>query len=310
MLGAFAPHHIELAVRAEAAFRNGALSGGPVTPKGKARSALNATCHGLCSRTVVLGAGENVAKFAVLRAALLARWQPVDTSVALLVEERVFAAWRQVRLRAVEDAVLARAEAGEAPSPALPSLITLIRYRGRIERDARAAAEQLAALRGGRKDVADPSRLRRAAERIEQAQAMLAAAGSSTAIDTNEPSPPDCTNEFGFGTHGPDEAERTNDSPPCMNEPRYPVPPLAVARAEALAAAANRHERRRLAALARRGLRNAARGWRPRHGSGPHRYRRGPSLSANTAQASSASAAAPGSPAAAPSSPTVPGGHS
>ena len=64
----------------------------------------------------------------------------MDAAEAHLVEELVFAAWRQVRLRAVEDAVLARAERGEPPSPNLPSLATLMRYRGRIERDGRQGA--------------------------------------------------------------------------------------------------------------------------------------------------------------------------
>ena len=100
---------------------------------------MNATRHGLCARTMVPGEGEDGGELAALRAALLARWQPVDAAEAHLVEELVFAAWRQVRLRAVEDAVLARAERGEVPSPALPSLATLMRYRGRIERDGRAA---------------------------------------------------------------------------------------------------------------------------------------------------------------------------
>ena len=126
--------------KAEIARANGALSNGPVSAEGKARSALNATRHGLCARTMVLGEGEDAGELAALRAALLARWQPVDAAEAHLVEELVFAAWRQVRLRAVEDAVLARAERGEVPSPALPSLATLMRYRGRIERDGRQAS--------------------------------------------------------------------------------------------------------------------------------------------------------------------------
>ena len=109
--------HTDFVARAETSRRNGALFCGPVTPEGKARSAINATRHGLCARTMVLGEGEDGGELAALRAALLGRWQPVDAAEAHLVEELVFAAWRQVRLRAVEDAVLARAERGEMPSP-------------------------------------------------------------------------------------------------------------------------------------------------------------------------------------------------
>src|SRR5262245_28752395 len=101
----------QLALRAEIARRNGALSRGPATLEGKALSAMNAIRHGLCGRSMPEGADGQ--KLADLRAALLARWQPADAAEAHLVEELVFAAWRQVRLRTVEDAVLARAERGE-----------------------------------------------------------------------------------------------------------------------------------------------------------------------------------------------------
>jgi hypothetical protein len=103
--------------KAESARRNGALARGPVTPEGKARSAMNATRHGLCARTMVSGDEGEVGELAALRAALLARWQPMGAAEAHLVEELVFAAWRQVRLRAVEDAVVARAERGRCYRP-------------------------------------------------------------------------------------------------------------------------------------------------------------------------------------------------
>ena len=244
------------ASKAEIARANGALSHGPVSAEGKARSALNAARHGLCARTMVLGEGEDGGELAGLRAALLRRWQPVDAAEAHLVEELVFAAWRQVRLRAVEDAVLARAERGEPPSPALPSLATLMRYRGRIERDGRQAVEQLAALRRGRKELADPMRLRWLAERLERAQAIVEACAPAT---SEAPMTATRTDDSGIGTNEPTDQDCTNKSPPGMNEPRYAVPPLRVARAEgASAQRLNRHERRRLAALGRCGLPAAA----------------------------------------------------
>ena len=250
------PQWEQHASKAEIARANGALSNGPISAEGKARSALNATRHGLCARTMVLGEAEDGGELAALRAALLGRWQPVDAAEAHLVEELVFAAWRQVRLRAVEDAVLARAERGEAPSPALPSLATLLRYRGRIERDGRQAVEQLAALRRGRKDLADPMRLRWLAERLEQAQAIAAACAPATGESSMiEPD----TDDSDIGTNEPTDQDCTNELPPGMNEPRYDVAPLAVARAEGVSAPRlNRHERRRLAALGRRELPTAA----------------------------------------------------
>ena len=168
-------------------------------------------------------------ELADLRAALLARWRPADAAEAHLVEELVFAAWRQMRLRAVEDAVLARAERGEEPGPGLPSLATLIRYRARIDRDVDRAMDALIELRRRRAKIADPLRLRWLAERIEQAQAIAAAFppdAPTAEVGTNEPTPTavepaskDCTNEFDIGTNEPNPANCTNELPPGMNEP-------------------------------------------------------------------------------------------
>ena len=221
--------------RAVISRRNGALSRGPVTPAGKARSALNATRHGLCARTPVLDDGEDGVAFADLRAALLARWQPMDAVEAHRVEELAFAARREVRLRAVEDAVLARAGAGAPPDPGLPSFATLLRYRVPIARDARAATEQLQALRRGRRELAEPARLRWLAARIEQARAILAGGAAPAAGRCG-----DCTNEFARGTNepggaaadGPTSSDCTNEWPRGTNEPRYGLSPLAVPRGE------------------------------------------------------------------------------
>jgi hypothetical protein len=224
----------DTATRAEIARRNGARSRGPVTPAGKARSALNATRHGLCARTLVLEDGEDAMALAELRGALFARWQPFDAAEAHLVEELVFAAWREVRLRAVEDAVLVQAATGAAPPPGVPSLATLLRYRARIERDALAATERLQALRRKRPELAEPAQLRWLAARIEQARAILAGAAASDATDEKY------TNEFDFSTNEPDGdpaaapaagPESKRDRQHGINEPRHGLPPLAALRA-------------------------------------------------------------------------------
>ena len=60
-----------------------------------------------------------------------------DAAEAHLVEELVFAAWRQVRLRAVEERCWPGPERARSRWPGLPSLATLMRYRARIDRGAR-----------------------------------------------------------------------------------------------------------------------------------------------------------------------------
>jgi hypothetical protein len=154
----------------------------------------------------------------------------------------------------LETEVLARAAmAGDAePLPALPSLSTLIRYRARLDRDWRRATQELELLRGDRALPPSPAQLRVVADLIEQGQA--ATAGGATRK---------CTNENQVGTNEPTAADRTNRTAHSTDEPRHPVPPLTGPCTDEpdvppAPPALNRHQRRRLAALARRGLRHAA----------------------------------------------------
>ena len=79
--------------RAEASRRNGARSRGPVTAAGKARSARNATRHGLRARSVLL-ADESARDFAGLAGALRAELAPVGVLQAELAARVAAAAWR------------------------------------------------------------------------------------------------------------------------------------------------------------------------------------------------------------------------
>jgi hypothetical protein len=247
--------------QADTARRNGALSRGLATPEAKARSARNSVRHGLCAKAPVPADGEDAAALAALRGALAARHLPGDAAEAHWVEELAFAAWRQRRLRALEAEVLARAgAAGEElePSPALPSLSTLIRYRTGLERDWRRAGEELAALHRDRAVPPSPAQLRLVADLIEKGQATAAngvargCANENRALGMNEPN----------ATSKP-TADRTNETAHVTDEPRHPVPPLPDPRTDEpddlpAPPPLNRHQRRRLAALARRQARQAA----------------------------------------------------
>jgi hypothetical protein len=262
--------------RAAVARRNGALSRGPVTPAGKARSAGNSTRHGLCAKIRVLADDGDSAALAALRSALAARHLPRDAAEAHWVEELAFAAWRQRRLRTLEAEVLARAGAvGEAAgaAPTLPSFSTLIRYRARLDRDWRRAAEELEALRRDRAVPPSPAQLRLAADLIEQGHTAADTARNRTnenqapgTSGTNEPHALAMTDGPAreVGTNEPTvAADRTNHLHPGTDAPRHPVPPLPGAHTDepdGLPAPPplNRRQRRRLAALTRQRLRHAA----------------------------------------------------
>ena len=212
------------ATKIDLARRNGALSRGPITAAGKARSARNAIRHGLCARIMVLVDGDDTA-LAALRAAIVARHRPRGEAERRCVDELVSLAWRQRRLLDLE----AAAQTGlvtSASGPRRPSAATLRRYRARLALAARRAEEELAHLRRVRPHAAG----------------------------TNEPTATPCTNEILPGTNEPTPVaagamrplpggvrpKYTNEFAAGTNEPTAPARQL------------NRHQRRRLAALARR----------------------------------------------------------
>jgi hypothetical protein len=221
-------------------------------------SAQDSLRLGLWASTQSIGEHEDADALAALRCAMLARHQPLDAAEAHWVEELVFVAWWQQRLRAVEDQVLVQAGAVDAGAGAaglaLPSLATLIRYRGRLDRDWRRAGEELTALRRGRKGMVDPAQLRWLAGRLDQAQAAPTAPAHNTPNRTNELSRA-CTNEPAHATPQPVPTGANGSAAPSTNEPRHAVPPLPEPAADEPPRAIqprNRHERRRLAALQRR----------------------------------------------------------
>jgi hypothetical protein len=235
-------------------------------------SAQDSLRLGLWASTQSIGEHEDADALAALRCAMLARHQPLDAAEAHWVEELVFVAWWQQRLRAVEDQVLVQAGAVDAGAGAaglaLPSLATLIRYRGRLDRDWRRAGEELAALRRDRQPLAEPRQLRLLAAQIEHAQAL--AATFQPPRHTAE-----CTNEFTQPrTNEPTEAFRALATAPTIepgpvvaneptavtspvlpparaHEPRHTVPPLPEPGMNEPTRSLYRHQRRALRAMAR-----------------------------------------------------------
>ena len=84
-----------------------------------------------------------------LREAWHARLQPADEAELAVADAIVAQTWRAGRLDALEERILSALLDGEA-APGLPSLATLLRCRGRLERDRKAAEAELEALRATR----------------------------------------------------------------------------------------------------------------------------------------------------------------
>ncbi len=211
--------------QAEASRRNGALSRGPATPEGKARSALNGTRHGLCSARFFLLPDEDPEAFALFVADHVALLQPRDAAEHRAAERSAQARWRQMRADRLEAEILAElfaakgltdaAEARAVRAVQTQALATLIRYRARLQRDDDRALADLADLRR---------------RRLAPAVATAPTPAPAPAARTSEPELPPRP-----------EAQANPPAPesPVATLAWNPPPP-------------NRHERRRLMALERR----------------------------------------------------------
>src|SRR5437764_489799 len=88
-----------------ASVENGARSRGPVTPEGKARTAQNATKHGLTGRTVVLNC-EDASAYQQLLSACHEEWQPQTRTELDLVNDIAACRWRLNRILTLETAAI------------------------------------------------------------------------------------------------------------------------------------------------------------------------------------------------------------
>jgi hypothetical protein len=153
--------------QSEALHANGVRSSGPATTAGKARAAMNAVRHGLSGRTFFLLQDEDPAEFREHEALWLAVWAPRDLHERDAALAAIRAKWREIRADRLEasvpgelfgaDAIADAAECETARDRAFKALATLLRYRGRIEREHRQAMAALESLRGRRLLAASPS---------------------------------------------------------------------------------------------------------------------------------------------------------
>lgn len=136
--------------------------GGPRTPEGKARSAMNALRHGLRAARFALLPHEDPEAFRALVAELRGRYRPADAVEQELVDAVAVAMWREARADRLEAEALADLPPADetrscgsdlASGAARAGLATIVRYRTAAQlehRRALALLEQhrrLAALR-------------------------------------------------------------------------------------------------------------------------------------------------------------------
>jgi hypothetical protein len=94
--------------KAAAARANGALSRGPITPEGKARSSQNALQHGLFATTVVL-ASEDPQEFRAILNDYCDYYQPVGRVEHDIIYQIAACVWRMRRAYAMETELLDKA---------------------------------------------------------------------------------------------------------------------------------------------------------------------------------------------------------
>ena len=105
---------------------NGALSRGPVTAAGKARSSRNSIRHGLFSKCMVLS-NESPAGFREWSDQFMDRFGPFDGVEQALVEEMIAASWRLRRIWAIESRVLDDALDAQPPGDEIGRLAAAFR---------------------------------------------------------------------------------------------------------------------------------------------------------------------------------------
>ncbi|MBV6431263.1 MAG: hypothetical protein IANPNBLG_01392 [Bryobacteraceae bacterium] len=140
--------------RADAARANGAMSHGPVTPEGKARSSRNALSHGLCAKHALVRPEERE-EYLHLIEGLRDDIRPEGSLEAMFFDQLVLAAWNLRRAAALEAQLFV--EAGHqdllllAGNPILQKQIDRIqRHKAANRRDFNNAYRELKLLQKNR----------------------------------------------------------------------------------------------------------------------------------------------------------------
>ena len=102
---------------------NAKLSSGPRTPEGKARSARNATSHGLTAADVIVFPGEEQA-FTDLRDGLAQDLRPAGAHQLQVFDQLVYHAWNRRRVRALIAGMVRELGFDPAASPLVEPRIT------------------------------------------------------------------------------------------------------------------------------------------------------------------------------------------
>ena len=161
--------------------RNAQKSTGPKTPEGKATVSMNALCHGLRARTVVLP-GENREEFTQLCDDLDVEWHPQSRTEQFYIEQMAVSQWKLSRMEVAEVNIFSNSATAMNQ---IPLLDRLWRAESRLERSYARAQRELERLQSSRRDAA-PQPVGQASSPVESTPA---AAAASSAPRSSNPEP-------------------------------------------------------------------------------------------------------------------------
>jgi hypothetical protein len=208
-----------MSAKAQAARINGALSNGPITEEGKARSAQNSLKHGLTSTQVVLP-HESQSDYDALEAAIIARFKPEDEFEVELAREMAAARWRLRRIQVMESAYFKKVmrehqerlgpdtqaddvrDAAYAEIAESKTMRNLVRHQGQLRRAYEKAWKELLELQN----------IRQEEEQTDEEQNEPMGAQLTPQLLEKLPAPPNMQTEYAFGTDWESETEDSIDA--------------------------------------------------------------------------------------------------